>query len=91
MALDFGVSDIPMPVFVVVHVVILLVALFVMVRAFGGGRKPIGAAMLLLAIGEVFYLFYHFEWWTFLLSHTLAEVMVLLAIILVFVGAVKRP
>ena len=84
--IDLNVSQIPMWFFVVVHTAILLVTLFFASRAFRLQRKPFGWAMVLLAVGEVSYLLYHFEVTTFLLSHTVSEVLVLLAAILVYTG-----
>ena len=84
--LDLGVSQIPMPVFVVVHLAIFAVTGFFAIRAFSNQKPQFGAGMGLLAVAELVYLLYHFELTTFLLSHTVAEVLVLLAAISFFLG-----
>lgn len=86
MVLDFGVSSIPMPVFMAVHLVGFLVGAYLAYRAFSGGLSTFGWAFVLYAVAEVLYMGYHVEITTFLLSHTLAEVCDLLAVILAFVG-----
>jgi hypothetical protein len=86
MVLDFGVSDIPMPVFVVIHLVALVIGAFFAWKAFSAGRSAFGWAFALFGIAEILYIGYHVDVTTFLLSHTLAEVCDLVAFILVFVG-----
>jgi len=86
--LDLGVSDLPMWLFVVVHSAILLACLFFSVKTKASG--PVMWGFMLLVVGEVLYLLYHFEVFTFLLSHTLAEVCVLVAAILIFMGVRPR-
>jgi hypothetical protein len=86
MVLDFGVSNIPMPVFMAVHIVGFLIGAYLAWRSFGGGLRTFGWAFSLYAIAEVLYMGYHLDISTFLLSHTLAEVCDLAAFILAFVG-----
>jgi hypothetical protein len=86
MVLDFGVSNIPMPVFMVVHIVGFLIGAYLAWRSFGGGLPTFGWAFVLYAVAEVLYMGYHLDISTFLLSHTLAEVCDLVAFILAFVG-----
>jgi hypothetical protein len=86
MVLDFGVSNIPMPVFMLVHVVGFLIGAYLAWKSFGGGLATFGWAFTLYAIAEVLYMGYHLDISTFLLSHTLAEVCDLVAFILAFVG-----
>lgn len=86
--LDFGVSNLPMWLFVIVHSAILLVCFYFSYKTKSNSMVMWG--FMALVVGEVLYLLYHFEIFTFLLSHTLAEVMVLLAAIMIYMGFTKR-
>ena len=88
MVLDLGVSNIPMPVFMLVHVSGFLIGVYLAQKAFGSENgRLFGCAFSLFATAEVLYMGYHLSITTFLLSHTLAEVLDLTAFILAFVGA----
>src|ERR671938_171783 len=58
-------------------------------RAFNAGSQPLGWGFTLFAIAELVYMPYHLDWTVFLFAHTIAEVLDLVAFILVFVGAVQ--
>jgi hypothetical protein len=83
------INDVPQWVFLAIHGVIFLIALVFGIRAFGAGSQGFGWGFTLLALGEVAYLTYHVNLTLFLLGHTIAEVLVLLAI-LVLAGSVAR-
>jgi len=87
MVLDFGVSNIPMPVFMAVHITAFVIALVLAYRA-SALRAPqaLRTAFILFAVAELLYMGYHLEITTFLLSHTLAEALDLVAFILAMVG-----
>jgi len=88
MVLDLGVSSIPMPVFMLVHLSGLAIGVYLARKAFGGDNgRLFGWAFSLFAMAELIYMGYHLSITTFLLSHTLAEVLDLVAFILAFVGA----
>lgn len=88
MVLDLGVSNIPMPVFMLVHLSALAIGATLAYKAFGAANgRLFGWAFSLFAVAEVLYMGYHLGVTTFLLSHTLAEVLDLVAFILAFVGA----
>src|SRR5687768_10891421 len=88
MVLDLGVSSIPMPVFMIVHLAGFSIGAALAYKAFGSANGHLfGWAFSLFAIAEVLYMGYHLGITTFLLSHTLAEVLDLVAFILAFVGA----
>lgn len=88
MVLDLGVSNIPMPVFMLVHVSAFSIGVYLARRAFGGANgRLFGWAFSLFAVAELLYMGYHLGITTFLLSHTLAEVLDLVAFILAFMGA----
>lgn len=88
MVLDLGVSNIPMPVFMIVHLAGFAIGATLAYKAFGGANGALfGWAFSLFAAAEVLYMGYHMSITTFLLSHTLAEVLDLVAFILAFAGA----
>lgn len=88
MVLDLGVSNIPMPVFMIVHLAGFAIGATLAYKAFNGENgRLFGWAFSLFAVAEVLYMGYHLTITTFLLSHTLAEVLDLVAFILAFVGA----
>ena len=90
--MPFGafINAVPMPVFLVIHGVALLIGLYFASKAFGAGDKGIGTAFLLYALAELLYLTYHLDWTVILFAHTLAEVCDLLAVILVFAATAGR-
>lgn len=92
MVLDFGVSSIPMPVFMAVHLAGFAIGASLAYKSFGAGAsgRLFGWAFTLFAIAEILYMGYHLSITTFLLSHTLAEVLDLVAFITAFVGASQR-
>lgn len=91
LVVDLGVSQIPHAVFTVIHLAILTVAIVLVVRttkAAGSPRMMWG--FVLIAAGELVYIGYHLKWTTFLLSHTISEVLVLVAILLFFTSMADR-
>lgn len=87
MVYDFGVSNIPMEVFMAVHVTAFLIAVVLAYRASNLASPPaLRTAFVLFAVAELLYMGYHLEITTFLLSHTLAEALDLVAFILAFLG-----
>ena len=88
MVLDLGVSNIPMPVFMLVHLSGFAIGAYLARKSFAGQNgRLFGWAFSLFAVAELLYMGYHLSITTFLLSHTLAEVLDLVAFILAFVGA----
>ncbi len=80
----------PPAVFLVVHLVAFLIGAYLAYRAFneaGQSARTIGWGFVLYAIAELVYMTYHLDWTVFLFAHTIAEVLDLVAFILVFVGA----
>lgn len=91
MVLDLGVSNIPMPVFMFVHLTAFAIGATLAYKAFNGTNgRLFGWAFSLFAVAEILYMGYHLSMTTFLLSHTLAEVLNLVAFILVFTGAAQN-
>ena len=79
----------PPAFFLVVHLAAFVIGAFCASRAFNVQARPIGWGFLLFAIAELVYMTYHLDWTVFLFAHTIAEVLDLVAFVLVFVGAVQ--
>lgn len=88
--IDLGVSQIPDAVFIVIHLAILVVAAaFAVMSGRKGATGKWMAAFWLVALAELIYILYHLRITSFLLSHTIAEVLLLVVIILFFAGLAK--
>ena len=79
----------PPAFFLVVHLAAFLIGAFFASRAFNVQARQLGWGFTLFAIAEIVYMTYHLDWTVFVFAHTIAEVLVLVAFILVFVGAVQ--
>jgi hypothetical protein len=79
----------PPAFFLVVHLAAFVIGAYFASRAFGAGTRALGWGFTLFAIAEIVYMTYHLDWTVFLFAHTIAEVLDLVAFILVFVGAVQ--
>jgi hypothetical protein len=79
----------PPAFFIVVHLAAFVIGAFFASRAFNAGSSTLGWGFVLFAIAEVVYMTYHLDWTVFLFAHTIAEVLDLVAFILVFVAAVQ--
>jgi hypothetical protein len=75
--------------FLTVHLAAFLIGAYFASRAFGIRARVLGWGFLLFALAELVYMTYHLDWSVFLFAHTIAEILDLLAFILVFVGAVQ--
>ena len=84
------INDLPQWFFLAVHIVIFLFAIVFGTRAFGAGDQGFGWGFTLLALGEISYLTYHVNLTLFLLAHTISEVLVLLAILVLAGSAARR-
>ncbi len=85
---DF-VNLIPPAGFLLVHIVLFVVGLYLAKRSFDLGRSTMGWGFLLFSLAEIIYMTYHLNITVFLFAHTLAEVADVLAFIVVFVGATR--
>jgi hypothetical protein len=83
---DF-VNAIPPIGFLIVHLVLFLAAAYFAWRSFSAGASLLGWGFVLLALGEVSYMTYHLDVTVVLFAHTIAEVLNLVAWILIFVWA----
>jgi hypothetical protein len=79
----------PPAFFLIVHLAAFVIAVFFASRAFGAAQQLLGWGFALYAAAEVIYMTYHLDWTVFLFAHTIAEVLDLVAFILVFAGAVQ--
>jgi hypothetical protein len=83
------INALPPAFFLAVHLVGFLVGAFFAYRAFEGTARLMGWGFILYALAELCYMTYHLDWTVFLFAHTISEVLDLIAIILVFVGATQ--
>jgi hypothetical protein len=79
----------PPAFFIVVHLVAFVIGAYFASRAFSAQASLLGWGFVLFAIAELIYMTYHLDWTVFLFAHTIAEVLDLVAFILVFVAAVQ--
>src|SRR5919199_3947727 len=79
----------PPAFFLIVHLAAFLIGAWFASRAFNTQARTLGWGFLLFAVAELVYMTYHLDWTVFLFAHTIAEVLDLVAFILVFVGAVQ--
>ncbi len=79
----------PPAFFIVVHLAAFLIGAFCASRAFSAQASTLGWAFVLFAVAELVYMTYHLDWTVFLFAHTIAEVLDLVAFIVVFVAAVQ--
>lgn len=84
--IDFGVSQIPHIAFDAIHLVLLLVVGYFAIQAFGAAATKVGWGFTLFVLAELSYIGYHVGVTTFLFSHTVSEVLVAIAFVLVFLG-----
>jgi hypothetical protein len=81
------VNQLPVGFFLRVHLIGFAVGAFFAYRAFDAVKSTLGAGFLLYALAEIVYMTYHLDWTVFLFAHTIAEVLDLVAFVLIFVGA----
>ncbi len=86
---DF-VNLIPPAGFLLVHIVLFVVGLYLAKRSFDLERSTMAWGFLLFSLAEVIYMTYHLNVTVFLFAHTLAEVADVIGFILVFVGATRE-
>lgn len=80
---------IPPAVFMLVHLAGCAIGVFCASRAFRAQAGGLGWGFALYALAEVMYMTYHLDWTVFLFAHTIAEVLNLLAVIIVFSWAAR--
>jgi hypothetical protein len=85
---DF-INVLPPPVFLVIHLAAFAIGAFFAWRSFDADAPLLGWAFTLYAAGELTYMTYHLDWTVILFAHTIAEVLNLVAFVLVFVAATR--
>jgi hypothetical protein len=89
------VNELPTGFFLVVHIAAFVVGAGFAWVAFKRVLSVLGSGFALYALAELVYMTYHLDWTVFLFAHTIAEVLDLVAFVLVFAGAVyaamRRP
>jgi hypothetical protein len=83
---DF-INAIPPIGFLIIHLAAFAIGAYFAWRSFGADQSTLGWGFSLYALGELVYMTYHLDWTIFLFAHTIAEVLNLVAFILVFVAA----
>ncbi len=84
------INALPPAVFLLIHLVLFIIGVYFAYRAFNADAPYLGGAFSLFALAEIVYMTYHLAWTVFLFAHTIAEVLDLVAFILVFVSATHR-
>lgn len=84
------VNVLPPVVFLAVHLVAFLAGTFFGYRSLNAGANRLGWGFGLYAAAELIYMTYHLDWTVILFTHTIAEVLNLVAFSLIFLGAVQR-
>ncbi len=85
---DF-INFIPPAGFLLVHIVLFVVGLYLAKRSFDLGARTMGWGFLFFSLAEIIYMTYHLNVTVFLFAHTIAEVLDVLGFIVVFVGATR--
>jgi hypothetical protein len=83
------VNRLPWGFFLAVHVVLFALGAYFATRSFEGGQRLFGWGFALFALAEVSYMTYHVNLTQFLFAHTISEVLVALAFVALFAGAVR--
>ena len=84
------VNALPPAFFLLVHLVAFLIGAYFAKRALDAGFARFGWGFVLYAIAEIVYMTYHLDWTVFLFAHTIAEVLDLVAFVLVFSAVAER-
>jgi hypothetical protein len=82
------INELPTAFFMVVHIAAFTLGAGFAWVAFKRELPILGTAFALFAAAEVTYMTYHLDWTVFLFAHTIAEVLDLVAFVLVFAAAV---
>jgi hypothetical protein len=89
------INELPTGFFLVVHIAAFAIGADFAWVAFKRELTLFGMAFSLFAVAELVYMTYHLDWTVFLFAHTIAEVLDLVAFVLVSAAAVysvvRRP
>ena len=84
------INDLPTGFFLTVHIAAFALGAAFAWAAFKRELNGLGSAFSLFALAELVYMTYHLDWTVFLFAHTIAEVLDLVAFVLVFGSAVVQ-
>jgi len=96
-AMPYGswINELPTGFFLAVHISAFALGAGFAWLAYKRELTLLGAAFSLFGAAELVYMTYHLDWTVFLFAHTIAEVLDLVAFVLVFAAAVystvRRP
>ena len=82
------INDLPTAFFMVVHIAAFTIGAGFAWLAFKRQLSLLGTGFALFAAAELTYMTYHLDWTVFLFAHTIAEVLDLVAFVLVFAATV---
>ena len=82
------INELPTGFFLAVHFTALAIGAGFAWAAFRRELTLLGSAFTLFAVAEAVYATYHLDWTVFLFAHTIAEVLDLVAFVLVFAAGV---
>jgi hypothetical protein len=89
------INELPTAFFLAVHIAAFAIGAAFAWLAFKRDLGLLGTAFALFALAELTYMTYHLDWTVFLFAHTIAEVLDLIAFVLVFAATVysfvRRP
>ncbi len=90
--MPFGqfVNMLPPAFFIAVHLVAFVIGAYFAYRCFGAELPSFAWGFTLYGIAELVYMTYHMDWTVFLFAHTIAEVLDLVAFVLIFAGVAQR-
>jgi hypothetical protein len=77
-------AALPPAVFLILHAAGLVAGAYFAFRAFGAERTSLGWAFTLFALAELIYVSYHLDLTVLLFAHTIAELLLLTAMFLVY-------
>ena len=84
------INVLPTEFFMVVHIAAFAIGAGFAWRSFRRELNVLGTAFSLFAAAEVVYMTYHLDWTVFLFALTIADVLDLVAFVLVFAAAVLQ-
>lgn len=90
--MPFGefINVIPPGGFLLIHLALLVIGVYMAQRSFSAGISGAGWGFSLFALAEVSYMTYHLDWTTFLFAHTVSEVLNILAFVTIFATVARR-
>ena len=84
------INELPTSFFLTVHIAAFALGAGFAWLAYRRELALLGTAFSLFAAAEAVYMTYHLDWTVFLFAHTIAEVLDLVAFVLVFAAAVVQ-